>query len=172
MIDYLKTTYTFTGIVGMVPNQVIFKDFHLVDAFNNKATLNGYLAHRDFSQMHINLDAAFKNFQVLNTAAKDNSLFYGQGYATGDLNIFGPVSNMKISAKAQTQKNTRIFIPINGTESVEKNDFINLSNFTDSLVIRANGKKPKEKVELSGITMDLNLDVTPDAFAAIILDIK
>jgi len=172
MIDYLKTTYTFTGIVGMVPDQVIFKDFHLVDAFNNKATLNGYLAHRDFSQMHINLDAAFKNFQVLNTAAKDNSLFYGQGYATGDLNIFGPVSNMKISAKAQTQKNTRIFIPINGTESVEKKDFINFSHFTDSLVIQANRKKPKEKVELSGITMDLNLDVTPDAFAAIILDIK
>jgi len=172
MIDYLKTTYTFTGIVGMVPNQVIFKDFHLVDAFNNKATLNGYLAHRDFSQMHINLDAAFKNFQILNTSAKDNSLFYGQGYATGDLNIFGPIANMKISAKAKTQKNTKIFIPINGTETTEKKDFINFTHFTDSVVIKANRKKPKEKVELSGITMDLNLDVTPDAFAEIIFDIK
>jgi hypothetical protein len=171
-IDYLKTAYTFTGTLGMSPGQIIFKDFNLTDPFNNKATLGGYLAHRDFREMHINLEASFRSFQLLNTTAKDNSLFYGQGYGTGNLSIFGPLSNMKISATARTQKNTKIYIPINGTETVEKKDFINFSHFTDSVVVRARSKKPKEKVELTGITMDLNLDITPDAFAEIIFDIK
>ena len=172
MIDYLKTLYLFTGTLGMTSNQIIFKDFDLTDVFHNKATVNGVLAHRHFSQLHIDLNATFRNFQVLNTVAKDNDLFYGQGYATGNLNIFGPVSNMKISATARTQKNTKIFVPINGSGNTEKKDFINFTHFTDSIVVKANRKNPKEKVELSGITLDLNLDITPDAFAEIIFDIK
>lgn len=173
MIDYLKTLYAFTGTVGMTANQIQFKNFNLTDAFNNKGTLNGILAHRNFSDMHINLDGTFRNFQLLNTGPKDNSLFYGQGYGTGKLNILGPIANLKISASARSQKNTKIYIPLNGSESgVEKKDFINFSHFTDSLVIKANQKKPKGKVELSGITMDLNLEITPDAFTEIIFDIK
>ncbi len=172
MIDYLKTLYQFTGTLGMTSNQIIFKEFNLADAFHNKATVNGFLVHHHFSEMHINLDATFRNFQVLNTTAKDNDLFYGQGYATGNLNIFGAISNMKISATARSQKNTKIYIPINGSGEVERKDFINFIRFTDSVVVKANFKKPKEKVELSGITLDLNLDITPDAFAEIIFDIK
>ncbi len=172
MIDYLKTLYLFTGTLGMTSNQIIFKDFNLTDVFHNKARVNGFLAHAHFSEMHINLDATFRNFQVLNTTSKDNGLFYGQGYATGNLKIFGPISNMKISATARSQKNTKIFIPINGSGDNEKKDFINFTHFTDSVVVKANRKKPKEKVELSGIALDLNLDITPDAFAEIIFDVK
>jgi TamB, inner membrane protein subunit of TAM complex len=172
MIDYLKTLYTFNGELNITPKELIFENFTLYDALRNKGNLDGYLTHRNFSKFRINLNADFSNFQVLNTTAKDNSLFYGQAYSTGNLNILGPLSNMKISATARTSKNTRIFIPISGGGSVEKSEFITFVNFKDSTQNKINLNKKKQAEEPSGITMDLNIDITPDAYAEIIFDIK
>jgi len=173
-IDYLKTNYTFNGTLGITPREIIFKDFDLLDGFKNKGYLDGYLTHRNFSKFRINLDANFSNFQILNTTSKDNSLFYGQAYSTGKLNIFGPLSNMKISATARTSKNTRIYIPISGSGSVEKSEFITFVHFNDSLQnITENKKKVAARSdEPSGIVLDLNLDITPEAYTEIIFDIK
>jgi hypothetical protein len=173
MIDYLRTLYAFNGQLGMSPTQIIFNDMAIVDGYENKGTLHGYIAHKNFAKFVINLDGEFSNFQVLNTTNKDNDLFYGQGYATGNLNIFGPSSNLKISATARTEKNTKIFIPISGASEIEKKDFITFAHFTDSLFIPESLKKAiNKKTELTGVTVDINLDITPAAYAEIIFDIK
>lgn len=174
MINYLKTLYNFTGEFGMTPNQLVFNNFKLTDKFNNTGTLDGFIAHRSFKEFSLNLDASFQNLQLLNTTARDNSLFYGQGYATGNANFFGPSTNLKISATAQTQKNTRIYIPMSSSETVDKKDFINFVAFTNSLAADTDTDKDqkKRKVESSGISMDINLDITPDAYTEIIFDIK
>lgn len=173
LVDYLKTRYTFAGKLAMSPNQMIFDDIEMIDAAKNKGTLRGYIAHKNFEKFVLNIDGEFNNFQVLNTTAKDNSLFYGQGYGTGTLNIFGPASNLRISATARTEKNTRIFIPVSGTSEVEQKDFITFAHFTDSLSLQENSqKKSVKKKELTGISVDINLDITPAAYAEIIFDIK
>ena len=171
-VNYLKTTYDVSGVFGMTPNQMEFRDIILTDAFKNKGRLSGFLAHRNFSKMRINIDASFRNFQVLNTTVKDNSLFYGQAYATGNLNLFGRLANMKISATARSEKKTRIFIPIGGSSGSEKKEFISFVNFTDPHYTDSVNLATKKKVEVTGISMDLNLDITPDAYTEIIFDIK
>ena len=172
MINYLKTTYQFSGIIGLSPNSIYFKNIELSDLFNNKGRLNGTITHQNFNSMRINLDANFNNFQVLNTTDKDNSLFYGQGYASGDLNIVGPLSNLKFTANARTDKNTRLYIPIGGTEEVEKKEFIRFVNFSDSTYQNNLNDTFSNKLDLTGITIDFNLDVTPDALFEIIFDYK
>jgi hypothetical protein len=172
-IDYLKTTYYVTGSLGFSPTQIIFKDFTLTDELKNKGTLEGFLAHRNYHEFRINLDARFKNFQLLNTSAKDNNLFYGQAFGSGNLNMLGPLRNLKISATARSEKGTRIFIPLNGsTDNTSKKDFITFVNFADTIKLKKDAQKIKNKDEPTGITMDMNLDITPDAYAEIIFDIK
>ncbi len=172
MINYTKATYKFTGIIGLSPNSVYFKDINLVDIYGNNGTLNGTLTHQGFASTRINIDASFRNLQVLNTTIRDNSLFYGQGYATGNLNIFGPVNNLRFTADARTDKNTRISIPIGGESEVEKKDFIKFVSFTDSTFQKSLSEQISNKLDLSGITLDFNLDVTPDAYCEIILDLQ
>lgn len=172
MINYLKTQYTYMGILEMTPGQIIFNNFDLTDQYKNKGTLEGYVAHRNFNTFRINLDGAFRNFQVLNTTIKDNSLFYGEAYASGNLNIFGPANNLKISATARTGKNTRIYIPLSGSSSVDKKDFISFVQFTDSTVSRELNSKKMNKKELTGLSLDLSLDITPDAYTELVFDIK
>ncbi len=172
MVDYLKTMYKFTGLMGLTPTSIYFKDIDMNDAFRHKGNLNGAIYHKNFNSMSINLSADFQNFQVLNTTIKDNSLFYGQAYATGDLNFNGPISNLRITANARTEKNTRVYIPIGGTSDVETKDFINFVNFNDTTRSKGIDLALENKLNLTGLTFDLNLDVTPDAYCEIIIDLK
>ena len=172
MVNYLKTTYQFTGIIGLSPNSIYFKNMELSDLFRNQGRLNATLTHQNFASMRINLDASFRNLQILNTTERDNSLFYGQGYATGDLNITGPINNLRFTSSARTDKNTRVFIPIGGTAEVEQAEFIRFVNFSDSTFQNTLKDNLSNKLDLTGITLDFNLDITPDALFEIILDYK
>ena len=172
MINYLQTTYQFTGTIGLSPNSIYFKNMELADLFKNQGRLNATLSHQNFKSTRINLDASFRNFQVLNTTEKDNSLFYGQGYATGDLNITGPINNLKFTSRARTDKNTKVSIPIGGTTDVEQAEFIRFVSFSDSTFQNTLTDNIFNKLDLSGITLDFNLDITPDALFEIIFDYK
>ena len=172
MINYLKTMYRMTGKIGLTPTSIYFKDIELTDGLKNKGKLNGAISHEGFSSMAIAIDASFRNFQVLNTSIKDNSLFYGQAYATGNLEIKGPLSNLRISSSARTEKNTRVYIPIGGASSTDQKEFINFVNFTDTTFTRKLTKNVSNRINLTGLTFDLNLDVTPDAYCEIIFDLK
>jgi hypothetical protein len=170
-IDYLGTLYYFTGTFGMTPTQFVFEDWNATDVMGNKGTLRGYIAHKNFGKFTINLDGQFSNFQVLNTTSRDNDLFYGQGFATGDVSIFGPSANLKISSTARTEANSKLFIPISGTSEVDKKDFIKFTHFTDSIGFDGTVTESRRR-ELSGVSLDLNLEITPAAYAEIIFDIK
>ncbi len=172
MIDYLKTTYQVAGFIGLRQDAIYFRNIQLTDMFRNKAKVEGEINHLNFNQLSINLNASFDNFQLLNTTARDNSLFYGQGFGSGDVRFTGPLTNLKITANATTRKNTRVSIPIAGTTSVERKDFITFVNFSDSLYQQKITETVTKKINLTGITFDFNLDVTPDAYCEIIFDLK
>jgi hypothetical protein len=173
MVDYLKTFYKFKGAVGLTTNSIYFQNIEIQDVLKNTGIINGAINHRNFNSMAINLDANFRNFQVLNTTIKDNSLFYGQGFATGSVEFTGPINNLAITSTARTEKNTRIYVPISGTSSVDKKDFIRFVNFKDTTFTkRMTQNINQNRVNLTGITFDLNLDVTPDAYCEIIFDLK
>lgn len=172
MVNYLKTLYQLKGIIELKSNAISFENVELIDGLRNIGKLQGEITHNNFKQMYINLYATFKNFQLLNTTARDNSLFYGQGYGSGDVNFSGPINNLKITANAITEKNTRIFIPIGGTTSTARKEFINFISLTDSLSQTSVNSEVSKKINLTGVAFDLNLEVTPEAYCEIIFDIK
>lgn len=173
MVNYLKTIYKFKGTIGLTPTSIYFQNIEMTDPFKSTGILNGAINHKNFNSMSINMNADFKNFQVLNTTIKDNSLFYGQGFASGNVEFVGPINNLAISSTARTEKNTRIYVPISGTSSVDKKDFINFVNFSDTTFQnKIEQNVNRNRINLTGVTFDLNLDVTPDAYCEIIFDLK
>ncbi len=169
-VDYLNTTYTFNSGLFLNENSVLFNNLELMDKNLNKATLNGGFFHEGFKNTAINAKGSLDNFLVLNTTAADNDLFYGTGLVTGTIDFLGSINNMNISAEATTNRGTRVFIPIGGTESIEQEDFINFVSFTDSTTTAT--VEEDDKVDLRGLNLDFDLDITPDAYAEIIFDIK
>jgi hypothetical protein len=125
-----------------------------------------------FNKMRLNLRGNLKNFKILNTTSKDNELFYGTAYATGDMAITGPLDDIMIRANATTNKGTKIYIPLDGAASVSNNDYI------EYITTVAEDKEEIEKPDItkivkktkSNISMDFNFNVTPEAYCELQLD--
>ncbi|PRY12328.1 autotransporter translocation and assembly factor TamB [Pontibacter ummariensis] len=167
--DYLNTTYRFTDRVYFGPNSISFRNAQLLDQFGNKATVTGGIAHDGFQNMVIDLEARYRNFMVLNTTEAQNELFYGTAFATGTASVLGPVNNLQINVDARSEKNTRLVLPLDYDTDVVRKDFIRfVSHKTDSTGVNANIQN--QSVDLSGITMNFELDITDDAYFEIIID--
>jgi len=170
-VNYLNTTYSFDGDFGFSKDKIKFTNINLQDALGSTAKLTGNILHTGFKKMIMDLNGNLTSFQILNTASSDNQLFYGQGFASGNIAFKGPVNNMTINASAKSTKGTKIYIPIGDTENIAQEDFINFTNFTsDSLATQE--IDVQESIDLRGLTMNFDLDITPEAYCELIFDIK
>ncbi|MDX2302881.1 MAG: translocation/assembly module TamB domain-containing protein [Microscillaceae bacterium] len=167
-LDYLNTTYDLEGDVLFEPDQIITQDVLMFDQYSNPATLEAQVFHDSYKDFYLQLQAKFYDFQLLNTGAQDNSLFYGAAFGSGDLSIAGYINNLQMNIKARSRKGTKISLPLDGYEEIVQSDYIQFvrpkDSFSDSTMI--------EKMELGGLKLNFNLDITPDAEFEIIFDQK
>ncbi len=170
-INYLNTKYQLSGDLYFSKNSLGVKNLTAIDENNGLATFNGGFKHSGFKNFTIDLKGHLDNLLVLNTSRGDNELYYGSGIATGEISFTGPVKNMDIKANGITEKGTRIFIPIGEKESIEQSDFIQFVNFNDTTANNISVERVS-KSDIKGINLELDLEVTNDAYGEIIFDIK
>lgn len=169
-INYLNTKYQLSGDLYFSKNSLGVKNLVVTDENNSLATFSGGFNHSGFKNFTIDLTGQLNNFLVLNTARGGNDLYYGSGIATGEIYFTGPVKNMEIKANGITEKGTRIFIPIGENESIEQSDFIQFVNFNDTT--NSISVEKVSKSDIKGINLELDLEITNDAYGEIIFDIK
>jgi hypothetical protein len=93
---------------------------------------------------------------VLNTNYKDGDYYYGKVYGTGNCNISGNANQLDIFVDIKTSKGSKLVLPLYGASEIEEeDDFI---TFTKS---NSNVDSVK-KIDLSGVTLDMNFEVTPE----------
>ncbi|GHA57703.1 translocation/assembly module TamB domain-containing protein [Pontibacter akesuensis] len=168
--DYLNTTYRFDDRIYFGPNSINFRNAQLHDIYGNTGTITGGIAHDGFANMVVDLEARFRDFMVLNTTENQNELFYGTAFATGTASVLGPVDNLQVKIDARSEENTRIVLPLDNQTEVSRKDFISFvnRNISDSTGVAV--AVEDQRVDLSGINLDFNLDVTDDAYFEIIID--
>lgn len=168
-LDYLNTPWGFDGEVVFEENFINFRNFALTDPNNNKGTLSGRIAHNGFKELEFDFSGTLNKFLVLNTTSKDNSSYYGTAYASGNFNINGKEKIFNISANAISDRGTRFYIPLGGSEEVVQEDFINFLSVRDTLAF--SNRKDSEKMDLKGISLNFDFEITPDAYCEIIFDL-
>ena len=168
-VNYLNTSYRANGGIFFNDNTIGVNDLVLLDNRSQRAVFNGGVSHDGFSAFVLNLNGTLDNVTVLNTSLQDNDLFYGNAYATGTVSLQGAIDNLNISARAKTEKGTKFYIPVGGVEGVEQSEFIQFVDFTDTTVAVSD---KIGKINLTGLSLDLEIEVTPDAYGEIIFDAK
>ncbi|MBX7205159.1 MAG: translocation/assembly module TamB [Bacteroidia bacterium] len=167
-VDYLKTIYFLTAEIESKENLFILKKFNLLDGRAKTCETNGWMTHDYFDDFKYSFDfKKLKDFWVLNTKLKDNELFFGTGYANGSVNISGNFNQANIDANLKSAPGTKVFLPLNTAEVAEESDFVRFINYKDWKVQRKTAVfKPKS----SALTMNFNLDLTPDAEVQLIFN--
>lgn len=153
------------------------------DVEGNTGFVNGSLFHDNFSnflfEIIVNLEEhPFKRmpndrsrplpvdrFKVMNTSYEIGSPYYGEAYVTGIANISGTMDDLSIIVNAKTRRGTKFVLPMYGPTTIEADGFISF---------KSAGKleEIEKKVDLTGVDLQLNFEVTEDAEAKLIFDEK
>lgn len=167
-VDYLNTHYTFDGNISFKPGAIVLDTIYLTDRKGSNARVTGKIAHRSFSNFVTDFTIASNNFEYLNTTSLDNDLYYGTAYATGNINVSGPLNDLYIKAEnMRTEPDTRLYIPVSESTSSGVEEYIQFVDLTDTLTQVIN-----EDIGIKGLTLEFDIDVTPDAYCELIFDIK
>jgi len=173
---YLGTTYTFNDRVSFTTTSIGFNNVKLRDVQGNVGTVSGVIRHQGFQNMTLNLNASFRKFQVLHTTRRDNDLYFGTAYATGTATVTGPTDDLVIDVRATSEAGTRLALPLDNAAKAEQASYIKFvnRNLPDSVrrrqALEAATIEAQNKVDLSGIRLNMNLTVTPNAYLEILLD--
>lgn len=170
LIPYLKTTNSFTGVARFKNSDILVNHVEVYDVAGNKAIVNGKVGTNFLKKLNFNLTIDAQNYTFLNTGAGDNDLFYGKAYGTGKITIAGPPENIVMNITARSDKNTQIFIPLTTSSAITESNFI-------TFVSKDQGKKKNlpvknNPVNVSGLQMNFDLTITPDAEMQLIFDPK
>lgn len=178
VVNYLKTKYNISSTFPVVNNAIRFKNTEVLDIENNKAYIRGEINYRRFKELAVDLTIEAYNFESLNTTANDNAMFYGKAFTTGTVKIKGVAPNIKMDINATTNRKTEIAIPLSGKSELSESNFIRFVEIQKP-------DDPFEKYELekkinrsefistfSGLKMDFDLTVTPEAKMQIVFDQK
>ncbi|MCY7410806.1 MAG: translocation/assembly module TamB, partial [Chitinophagales bacterium] len=168
-VDYLKTTYRcYNQPIHFDEVSIELGSLTLFDEYNDSARATGRILHDHLSDFSMNVSMNTKRFMALKTTAKDDSAFYGTAFTSGIIQFIGPVDQLEIRATVKSLRGTAMSIPVYSSTSLNKNSFIKYIDKSQQLMIA-----PQQTLKsIEGLTMNLNLELTPEAVIEIIFDEK
>lgn len=167
-IEAIGSHITFDSKIDFQKDYIGLDPFYIYDSKGHKALAYGTILHDHLKDWNFNLDVEMENFEGLSLTKNPESIYYGNAYATGTFNISGYGSKLFITVDATTKPNTEIFIPLDGSSTVEKQDLVTFITY-DLEAEKLAGLMEKAK-SIKGIDMKLNITVTPDALITLVFD--
>ena len=170
-IPYLNVDFDFENDAKIIlkNRRFICDNIAILDTkYYTSGRLNGFVAHNYFTDWELGLKIATDNLLVLDKEQEEESLYYGKAFISGTAELLGQTSELLVKVNASTNKGTVFKIPISDSESVGDNSFIKTVSKYDRLnQTQVDANLPDD---ISGLELEFDLDVTPDAEIEIVLD--
>ncbi len=129
---------------------------------NGTAYISGVIHHKNFKNFALDVDIQPNNYEILNILRTDSSYYWGKAFGSGNINFSGPLDDIFLDANLTTEKNTTIYIPVSSDKTYnEESGFLTFK--TDTSVLSESKSEIPALKDVSGFSMNLKLDVTPDA---------
>ncbi len=166
-VNLLNALFKVGGTVDVENSTLYMRDWAARDDKGTTSKLNFTLGNvTQPSKLYYTLRVEPKKFHVLNSNELQNETFYGQGYATGVVQIHGRSGEVGINAVATTDPNTQLSIPLSGASSGGQS-----ANFIDFVTPATKKEVKEDEVEqASNLKADLDFRVTPDAEVQLVLN--
>lgn len=181
-IVMLGTSFSFTGPMRADGDGFYIDHMPISDAEGNTGSLTGSIYHTDYKNWNfdvaINIEEDYykrdpnqkwlklplERFLVMNTDGKNGDVYYGKAYATGTVGIFGYLNNLDINVNVKTQRGTWINLALFGQSELSENNMIEFISKDTTIQV------DDRKIDYSGVSLNLNFDVTQDAQLKLIIN--
>lgn len=116
-------------------SRIIFSDYRLFSTGKEPMVLNGTFDMSDFERMRMDFAMRAKNFELINTRKKAQSMLFGKVYANYVGTLKGTTDNLSLRGKLEVLDRTDVtYILKDSPLSVDDrlHDLVQFSNFKDS----------------------------------------
>ncbi|HRD52480.1 MAG TPA: translocation/assembly module TamB domain-containing protein, partial [Flavobacteriales bacterium] len=161
-IDYLNTRYTGDARVRIGDELFAVDRAVMRDDEGHLARVGATVAHSALSNWSYDIWGTLDRVQVLNTTVAMNSLYYGRAYATGDFSVSGSRGSLEVNVQAATAPGTDIHLPVGGSVEVSPISFVHFGPIDTT--------GADTDVDLTGVSLTMEVTVTPDANFELIFD--
>ncbi len=168
-IPYLNVTYRFNHDVEITKDSFRFAEgMMLMDSLGNKAEVSGAILHNTFSDFALDILIRPRQTIIFNTSAANNELYYGTAFLTGQAHLHGPTNDITMNVAARTNRGTRVFLPLNYTGDIRETHYISFVSPD-----RQKEGSPFVLPDRPGaVTLNFDLEVTPDAEVQLLFDTR
>jgi hypothetical protein len=168
-VNYTRCKYFFNNnsVITFNKDEIDFGTLKIRDTLRNTATISGKLFHTFFDDFYFS-DLHFKTdrrnglpgkFVLLNTTSKDNKEFYGSVVGDAEMQMDGPVSDMRMNITGQPTDSSHIYLPTGDVAETGKINYIEFIKF---------GREMRTDVGSREETnIKVNMDITANPFARI-----
>ncbi|WP_422160103.1 translocation/assembly module TamB domain-containing protein [Polaribacter sp.] len=167
---YLNVDYDFEGesIISLSEQSFILEDVQLLDTkYSTRGKLTGDITHQNFEQWFLNLEIASDNLLILDTKNTEEALYYGTAFIDGSASISGLTEQLTINVNAKTNPKTKFVVPLKDIETV---DSYQLIHFKSDKIKNEDRQKLLAQNAVKGLSLEIDLEVTKDAVAQIVID--
>jgi hypothetical protein len=173
-VNYTRVKYYFNdnSILKFNNDEIDFGKIKIRDTLNNTATVSGKLYHTFFDNFYFNefnLKTDRSNgvpgkFLLLNTTAKDNNEFYGFLIGEAEMQMDGPITDMRMNISGQPTDSSHIYLPTGDVAETGKIDYIDFIKFGREMGTEARFR------EETNIKVNMEISANPFAKIDVILD--
>ena len=170
-IDYLGSKFFFDNQPIRISRYFLdLTDDFLTDTEGNVGLITGGIKHDLFREFVMDLNISADNAIVLNTTKRQNPLYYGFAQGNISVDFAGPFDRADLKVSATTGPNTVLNIPVSYYQEGYDESFVkfvdrdNLDN-QEITIINSN-----DDYKIKGLTIEMNVNITPDAEMRIIFD--
>lgn len=174
-VDFTGVPYTLNGSVNATKDGVFSNGLKLTDNLKGIGEVTGGLRYNYFRNLLLDADVSFTDMEGLKTTAKDNDLFYGNAYASGNLIIKGPLNNILLDINIESNENTSIHIPLSDSYTVTQSNLLTFKSVNNDTIVdvdpyEALMESKKKRVTGSELEVKLNTNINPLAEVMIEID--
>lgn len=173
-IGYINTVYRMRDQdILLTDSSFVFDHLLFTDEDGHEGRLSGHVSHQQLQNYGVRLDIDAQNVMVLNTTYKDNDLFYGKAYGSGQIHLRQrPQHAFHLIGDLRTDKQTVVTILPGQNASVQRQqEYIVFEKpysqsgedgDTESGAARATTAS-------ANTNLQINLSITPEATVKVVL---
>jgi hypothetical protein len=179
-VDYTKCRYSAPmSIVSIADNRFTVVNTPVTSQNGGEGTLSLDFSLAHLSNIEYNVDLKVKDMQVLNTTEKDNSMFYGSIFASGEGTIRGNKAGVNMNFSAKSGDNSKFYMPLTSDSSVLLPKYVKFVNDRDEDSEADDNNRLTKKIEAhkrnrasteGGMDIKMALNISPNTEVQLVID--
>lgn len=137
-VAFTHVPYTVNGGFKLDNSGVFLSNASVKDRYNGTGIITGGMKWNRLKDMALDLHMDVKDMEAINIPKNERGFMNGNVFATGKVNLTGPLNNVLLDADAQTVGKSILYLTMSGTADATKG---NLLTFKDPFAMSADPYK-------------------------------